>query len=60
MQRRIATVLLAFIAIGCSGLGGCVVAPPRARVVAVVPGAVWVPAHWNHGGVWIAGHWRYP
>jgi hypothetical protein len=41
-----------------SGLGGCVVAPPRARVVAVAPARVWVPGHW-HAGVWVGGHWRY-
>ena len=40
-----------------SGLGGCVVAPPRARVVAVAPARVWVPGHW-HAGVWIGGHLR--
>lgn len=60
MQRRIAVLMLAAVATGCLGLGGCVVAPPRARVVAVAPGAVWVPAHWNRSGVWVAAHWRYP
>ncbi len=59
MQGRIAILLLAVLAAGCLGLGGCVVAPPRARVVAVAPARVWVPAHWNHNGVWIVGHWRY-
>lgn len=45
---------------GFSGLalGGCVVAPPRARVVAVAPAQVWVPGHW-HAGLWVRGHWRY-
>lgn len=60
MQHRITTLLLAAATCACLGLAGCVVAPPRARVVAVAPGAVWVPAHWNHNGVWVAGHWRYP
>jgi hypothetical protein len=39
-------------------VGGCVVAPPRARVAVVAPAAVWVPGHWDRGGVWIGGHWR--
>lgn len=57
MSRRLAGLLLLA---GCSVLGGCVVAPPRARVVAVTPApvAVWVPGYWQ-GGVWIRGHWRY-
>lgn len=38
--------------------GGCVVAPPRARIVAVAPVRVWVPGHW-YGGVWVRGYWRY-
>ena len=40
-------------------LGGCVVAPPRTRVVAVAPAParVWVPAYRVHG-VWVRGHWR--
>ncbi|MGH8214445.1 MAG: hypothetical protein ACREPZ_01930 [Rhodanobacteraceae bacterium] len=53
-----ALALLVFA--GCSGfaLGGCVTAPPRARVVAVTPARVWMPGHW-HAGVWIRGHWRH-
>lgn len=41
-------------------LGGCVVAPPRARVAVVAPAAVRVPGHWNRNGVWVAAHWRRP
>ena len=61
MQRCIAgLLLLAGLCAGCLALGGCVIAPPRARVVAVAPapGAVWVPGYW-YGGVWVRGHWRY-
>ena len=53
-QRAFALLVLAAF----SGLGGCVVAPPHARVVAVAPARVWVPGHW-HAGVWVGGHWRY-
>lgn len=55
-HRAFALLVLA----GFSGLalGGCVVAPPRARVVAVAPVQVWVPGHW-HAGLWVRGHWRY-
>jgi len=63
-HRAFALLVLA----GFSGLalGGCVVAPPRARVVApprarvvaVAPARVWVPGHW-HAGLWVRGHWRY-
>lgn len=58
MQRRLASLVVAAVA-GCFALGGCVVAPPRARVVAVVPARIWIPAHVNHQGVWVAGYWRY-
>lgn len=56
MQRRwwLAGMVLA----GSLMAGGCVVAPPRARVVAVAPARVWVPGHWQRG-VWVRGHWRY-
>ena len=55
-HRAFALLVLA----GFSGLalGGCVVAPPSARVVAVAPARVWVPGHW-HAGLWVRGHWRY-
>lgn len=43
----------------CLMAGGCVVAPPRARVVAVAPARVWVAGHWDYGHVWVRGHWRY-
>lgn len=57
-HRAVALLMLAGLA--GLGLGGCVVAPPRTRVVAVVPTPVpvWVPGYW-YGGVWIRGHWRY-
>ncbi|HKU79226.1 MAG TPA: hypothetical protein VJQ42_05235 [Rhodanobacteraceae bacterium] len=57
MKRR-AFALLVLAGFSGLGLGGCVVAPPRARVVAVAPARVWVPGHW-HAGVWVRGHWRY-
>ncbi|HKZ10077.1 MAG TPA: hypothetical protein VJL61_05140 [Rhodanobacteraceae bacterium] len=55
-HRAFALLVLA----GFSGLalGGCVVTPPRGRVVAVAPARVWVPGHW-HAGLWVRGHWRY-
>lgn len=60
-MRRMSALLFA-ATVACAGLmlGGCVVAPPRARVAVVAPGAVWVPAHWSRNGVWIRGHWRGP
>lgn len=57
MQRK-STWLLVVLLGACGMLGGCVVAPPRARVVAVAPAAVWVPGHWVRGGFWVGGHWR--
>lgn len=52
MQRRVQVFLmLAVSPVACLMLGGCVVAPPRARVVAVAPAQVWVPAH-GTGEVW--------
>jgi hypothetical protein len=59
MKRKLTWLLTSLIVLGCAALGGCVVAPPRARVVAVVPARVWVPAHWAPGHVWVRGHWRY-
>ncbi|MGH8146450.1 MAG: hypothetical protein ACREPY_08960 [Rhodanobacteraceae bacterium] len=59
MPRKIVVLLVAGLATACCGLGGCVVARPRARVVAVAPARVWVPAHWARGNVWVEGHWRY-
>lgn len=53
-----AVALLLFAGFSSLALGGCVVAPPRTRVVAVAPAQVWVPGYW-YGGVWIRGHWRY-
>jgi hypothetical protein len=50
---------MVLVVLGSFAMGGCVVAPPRARVVAVVPARVWVPAHWRGNGIWVAGHWRY-
>lgn len=44
---------------GCMMAGGCVIAPPRARVVAVAPVRLWVPGYWNYGHVWVRGYWRY-
>jgi hypothetical protein len=52
-------MLMVFVVLGGFAMGGCVVAPPRARVVAVVPVRVWVPGHWADGNVWVRGHWRY-
>lgn len=50
---------LAVLVVGMSFMAtGCVVAPPRGRVVAVAPARVWVPGHWHHG-VWVRGYWRY-
>ena len=59
MKHR-AVALLVLAGLSSVALGGCVVAPPRARVVAVVPAPapVWVPGYW-YGGVWVRGHWRY-
>jgi hypothetical protein len=57
MKHR-AFALLVLAGFSGLGLGGCVVPPPRARVVAVAPARVWVPGHW-HAGVWVRGHWRY-
>jgi hypothetical protein len=56
MQRR--WCLTGMVLAGCLMSGGCMVAPPRAHVVAVAPARVWVPGHW-HRGVWVRGHWRY-
>jgi len=56
MQRR--WWLAGMVLSSCLMAGGCVVAPPRARVVAVAPARVWVPGHWQRG-VWVRGHWRY-
>lgn len=61
MQRCIVCLLmLAGMSVGCLALGGCVIAPPRARVVAAapMPVAVWMPGYW-YGNVWVRGHWRY-
>ncbi|TAN04268.1 MAG: hypothetical protein EPN36_09405 [Rhodanobacteraceae bacterium] len=58
MKRMQSGLLLAVAAFGCLAMGGCVIAPPRARVVAVAPVQVWVPGCW-YGGVWVRGHWRY-
>jgi hypothetical protein len=57
MKHR-AFALLVLAGVCGLGLGGCVVAPPHARVVAVAPARAWVPGHW-HAGVWVRGHWRY-
>ncbi|HET7163126.1 MAG TPA: hypothetical protein VFI32_10705 [Rhodanobacteraceae bacterium] len=58
MQRKSMLLSAVLVAFGSLAMSGCVVAPPRARVVAVAPARVWVPAHWR-GNVWIRGHWRY-
>lgn len=58
MQRKFWWLLSGLVVAGSLAMGGCVVAPPRARVAVVVPARVWVPAHWNRG-FWVAGHWRY-
>ncbi|MGH8183650.1 MAG: hypothetical protein ACREPH_08330 [Rhodanobacteraceae bacterium] len=58
MKRKLTWLSTALLAMGCMVMGGCVIAPPRARVVAVAPVQVWVPGYW-HGGVWVRGHWRY-
>lgn len=57
-MRRQSTWLLVVLLGACGLLGGCVVAPPRARVVAVAPARVWVPGHWVRGGVWVRGYWQ--
>jgi len=49
----------AALVVGGCLLSGCVVAPPRARVVAVAPVRVWVPGYWGRGHVWVRGYWRY-
>ena len=60
-MRHLRICVLGVLSLGLAlMLGGCVVAPPRARVVAVAPARVWVPAHWAGGHVWVEGHWRYP
>ena len=59
MQRQSLWLLMVPAVLASLALGGCVVAPPRARVVAVVPVRVWVPGYWASGHVWIEGHWRY-
>lgn len=59
MKGHVVALLVSLLAVGCLGLGGCVVVPPRARVVAVAPARVWVPGHWVNGNVWVHGHWRY-
>lgn len=56
MRRR--WWLAGMVISSCLMAGGCVVAPPRARVVAVAPARVWVPGHWQRG-MWVPGHWRY-
>jgi hypothetical protein len=59
MQRRSTWLLMVLVVLGGFAMGGCVVAPPRARVVAVAPARVWVPGHWIDGNVWVRGYWRY-
>lgn len=58
MKRMLSWMLTTLVAIACFAMGGCVIAPPRARVVAVAPAPVWVPGYW-YGGVWVRGRWRY-
>jgi hypothetical protein len=58
MQRKATMLLAVLVVFGSVGVSACVVAPPRARVVAVAPARVWVPGHWQ-GSVWIRAHWRY-
>lgn len=59
MKRTLSCLLLGLVLAGCFAAGGCVIAPPRARVVAVAPVAVWAPGYWAEGHVWVRGHWRY-
>ncbi|HEX5354452.1 MAG TPA: hypothetical protein VFW60_10255 [Rhodanobacteraceae bacterium] len=58
MKRKLMWLLTGLIVLGGTALGGCVVAPRRAHVVAVAPARVWVPGHWVSGHVWVRGHWR--
>ncbi|TAN01554.1 MAG: hypothetical protein EPN40_02440 [Rhodanobacteraceae bacterium] len=58
MKRRLTRLSTGVLVLGCMAMGGCVIAPPRARVVAVAPAPVWVPGYW-YGGVWVHGRWRY-
>ena len=57
-MKLLAFALLVLVGLSGFAMGGCVVAPPRAHVVAVAPAQVWVPGHWR-AGVWVRGHWRY-
>ena len=59
MQRKWTWLLAGLIAFGCFAMSGCVIAPPRARVVAVAPAGVWVPGYWGYDRVWVRGYWRY-
>ena len=59
MKRKLTTLLTSLVVFGCFAMGGCVIAPPRARVVAVAPAPVWVPGYWGYGHVWVRGYWRY-
>lgn len=59
MQRK-SWLFTGLVLAGSLVMGGCVVVPPRARMVAVAPAPapVWVPGYW-YGGVWVRGRWRY-
>lgn len=59
MQRRLAWLLASLVVFGCLAMGGCVVVPRRARVVAVAPAPVWIPGYWARGHVWVRGYWAY-
>ncbi len=57
MKRR-AFALLVLAGFSGLGLGGCVVAPPRARGGGGAAARVWGAGRWD-AGVWVRGGWRY-